>query len=147
MLRGLTAVLSIVELFVVAGILISAFDAGRLNLAWLGVGAVTAFINWQAPLLTASTLWLGPVFLIAMLVMMALVAVGFWYYHDQDRPIKPFFMAILVLIPMTLTAKSASWMAYYALRARWVINLPVVVVILVVVFMFGDMVRYWIQGK
>lgn len=142
MFNGLILILSVVEAVVIIGVLLSIFDAGRLNWASVVIGLTVGLINWRAPSLTRATLWLGPVFLLVMLAVFGAVAYGFYWYFDPDveSPIRTYGLLLLLLVVMALTGKSAAVMAWYALGNgwRWLTAVPVIAAVLVALFIIYD---------
>lgn len=142
MFNGLILILSVVEAVVIIGILLSIFDAGRLNWASVVIGLTVGLINWLAPSLTRTTLWLGPVFLLVILAVFGAIAYGFYWFFDTDRefPVKTFGLLLLVLVIVALTGKSVAVMAWYALGNgwKWLTTVPVIAAVLVAVFIIYD---------
>lgn len=137
-------ILSVVETVGVASILFLTFQSNKY--AWVGplIGVVTGLINWLTPKLTWATVWLGPVFSLVMIGVVAAITMAFYWLHDQELygSFKQLFITFLVLIPVTLTAKSAASVTRYALKANWVMSMPVVISVIALVIMIIDVVMY-----
>ena len=114
--------------------------------AWVGllIGVVTGLVNWLSPKLTWATVWLGPVFSLVMIGVVAAITMMFYWLHDQGLygSFKQLFITFLVLIPVTLTAKSAASVTRYAFKANWVMSMPVVISVIALVIMLIDVVMY-----
>ena len=137
-------ILSIIEAVGVASILFLTFKSNKY--AWVGllIGVVTGLVNWLSPKLTWATVWLGPVFSLVMIGVVAAITMMFYWLHDQGLygSFKQLFITFLVLIPVTLTAKSAASVTRYAFKANWVMSMPVVISVIALVIMLIDVVMY-----
>ncbi|MBQ3470139.1 hypothetical protein IJH23_00245 [Candidatus Saccharibacteria bacterium] len=137
-------ILSIIEAVGVASILFLTFQSNKY--AWVGllIGVVTGLVNWLSPKLTWATVWLGPVFSLVMIGVVAAITMMFYWLHDQGLygSFKQLFITFLVLIPVTLTAKSAASVTRYAFKANWVMSMPVVISVIALVIMLIDVVMY-----
>ena len=146
MFNWLFLILSVFEAVVIIGVLLSIFDAGRLNWASVVIGLTVGLINWRAPSLTRATLWLGPVFLLVILADFAAITYLFYWFFDPDmeRPIKAYGLLFLLLVIITLTGRSASMMAWVALGHgwRWLTVVPVIAAVLVGGFIIYDGISY-----
>ena len=135
-------ILSVVEAVGIASVLFLMFRSEKY--VWVGplVGIVTGLVNWLAPKLTWATVWLGPVFSLVMIGVVASITMMFYWLHDQGLydSIKQLFMTFLVLVPVTLTAKSAASVARYAFKANWIMSVPVIVSVIALVIMVFDVV-------
>ena len=137
-------ILSVIEAVGVASILFLTFQSNKY--AWVGplIGVVTGLVNWLSPKLTWATVWLGPVFSLVMIGVVAAITMTFYWLHDQGLygSFKQLFITFLVLIPVTLTAKSAASVTRYAFKANWVMSMPVVISVIALVIMVVDVVMY-----
>ena len=145
-MNTLIFILSIIEAVFISSLLILTFDLhGKIYIGWaIAVGVTVGLVNWLAPKLTWATIWLGPIYSLIMLAVVAVLVMCFYWFHDQifTTALRQLFVMLLIMIPVTLTAKSAAWMSYYALKAKWVTSVPLIVSVIALIIMTIDALFY-----